>query len=109
MRDAKRRRCMSLKKIKRTRGFALLLCLVFLLAGCSMIVGLLGGLGGSVITVGYCGFSGDFWHDGVTGSIKKEAAKRGDQLIYIDGNFNQAAQIAAIRSFISQNVGVIGL
>jgi simple sugar transport system substrate-binding protein len=61
------------------------------------------------MTVGYCGASGGSWRDSLANSILSEATKRGDTVVYVNGNEDQATQIAAIRSFISQKVRVIGL
>ena len=49
------------------------------------------------------------WRDAETQSIKDEAAARGIDLKFADGQGEQANQIKAIRTFIQQKVDVIGL
>ncbi len=62
------------------------------------------------ITVGFAQTGAEsMWRTANTDSIKNEAAKRGINLMFSDGQQKQENQIKAIRSFIAQGVDVIGL
>jgi galactofuranose transport system substrate-binding protein len=62
------------------------------------------------ITVGFAQTGeGNAWRTANTASMKSEAAKRGINLQFADGQGKQENQIAAVRSFIAQGVDVIVL
>ena len=62
------------------------------------------------ITVGFAQLGAEsMWRTANTDSIKSEAAKRGIKLIFSDAQQKQENQIRAVRSFITQEVDVIGL
>lgn len=62
------------------------------------------------ITVGFAQIGAEsMWRTANTESIKAEAAKRGIKLIFSDAQQKQENQIKAVRSFIAQEVDVIGL
>ncbi len=62
------------------------------------------------ITVGFAQLGAEsMWRTANTDSIKGEAAKRGINLVFSDAQQKQENQIKAVRSFIAQEVDVIGL
>src|SRR5690606_28509720 len=63
---------------------------------------------GDVLTIGFSqvGSESD-WRTAFTESILAEAQQRGIQLLFSDAENNQENQIAAIRSFIAQQVDAI--
>jgi simple sugar transport system substrate-binding protein len=62
------------------------------------------------LTVGFAQLGAEsMWRTANTDSIKSEAAARGVNLIFSDAQQKQENQIKAIRSFIAQDVDVIGL
>jgi ABC-type sugar transport system substrate-binding protein len=62
------------------------------------------------LVVGYSQIGAESeWRTGNTASIKEEAERLGVELIFSDGQQKQANQIKAIRTFIAQQVDVIGV
>ncbi|MFL7838496.1 MAG: ABC transporter substrate-binding protein [Candidatus Promineifilaceae bacterium] len=62
------------------------------------------------LVVGYSQIGAESeWRTGNTTSIKEEAERLGVELIFSDGQQKQANQIKAIRTFIAQQVDVIGV
>ncbi len=62
------------------------------------------------ITVGFAQLGAEsMWRTANTDSIKGEAAARGINLVFSDAQQKQENQIKAVRSFIAQEVDVIGL
>src|SRR5687768_2526556 len=68
-----------------------------------------GGGGGKQPVVGFSQIGAESaWRIANTESIKSEAAKRGIDLKFTDAQQKQENQIRSLRSFISQDVDVIG-
>jgi ABC-type sugar transport system substrate-binding protein len=66
------------------------------------------GSGGKTLTVGFSQIGAEAgWRTAETNSIQDEAKARGIKLKFSDGQDNQQTQIAALRSFIAQNVDAI--
>lgn len=62
------------------------------------------------LVVGYSQIGAESeWRTGNTASIKEEAERLGVELIFSDGQQKQETQIKAIRTFIAQQVDVIGV
>lgn len=62
------------------------------------------------LVVGYSQIGAESeWRTGNTASIKEEAGRLGVELIFSDGQQKQQNQIKAIRTFIAQQVDVIGV
>lgn len=86
------------------RKAVFLLALAFVLALGSSV-----GAGPKKIVVGFAQVGAESgWRTANTESIISEAKKRGIELMFVDGQQQQANQIKAIRSFIEQKVDIIG-
>ena len=86
------------------RKAVFLLALAFALALGSSV-----GAGPKKIVVGFAQVGAESgWRTANTESIISEAKKRGIELMFVDGQQQQANQIKAIRSFIEQKVDIIG-
>ena len=83
---------------------------VFLMAlALALVLGSGVGAGQKKIVVGFAQVGAESaWRTANTESIISEAKKRGIELMFVDGQQQQANQIKAIRSFIDQKVDVIG-
>lgn len=93
---------------KRKRGaFLLLLCLWAILADTIMVTYAQGN-DGRELTIGFSqvGSESD-WRTAFTRITREEAERRGIKLLFSDAENSQEAQIAAIRSFIEQDVDAI--
>lgn len=83
---------------------ALLLLCVAVLAAC----GSSGGAADGAITIGFSQVGSESgWRTSFTESVQAEAARRGIDLKFSDGQQRQENQIRAIRSFIAQDVDAI--
>jgi simple sugar transport system substrate-binding protein len=96
-------------KTSSARKFLLgLASIVMLITSCSKDTKEAGGSGKKTLKVGFAQTAAESdWRAANSESIKDEAAKRGVDLKFSDGQGKQENQIRAIRSFITQGVDVI--